>query len=111
MNEFIAALLRLVALSLAVIVGAVFFVVFFLLALCFGVYWAVARLWARVTGKPVKPWVFQFNPQASFRKAYSNVYEKASGAPRANKGEHGPAANRAPGRLHKPDDVTDVTPK
>lgn len=107
MNDFIAALLRLVALSVALIVGAVFFVVFVLLAVCFGIYWAIARLWARVTGKPVKPWVFQFNPQAGFRKAYNNVYGK-SAQPGSAKGEY---TGRTSGRLNKPDDVTDVTPK
>lgn len=107
LNDFIAALIRFVALSVALVVGAVFFVVFFFFALIFGLYWAVSRIWARLTGKPVKPWVFQFNPKAGFTKAYSNVYRGTASKYSSRSGASGASS----GRFINNDDVTDVTPK
>lgn len=104
MNDFLFALLRAMLVLAALVAGAFFFVFFFMLALAVGLVWGVRRLWARVTGRPVSPWIFKFDPRAGFRRGYSGVWESASKAQTSRQNAHG-------GRIATDADVTDVTPK
>ncbi|WPB55317.1 hypothetical protein [Xylophilus sp. GOD-11R] len=63
--------------------------------------WAVRRAWARLTGRPVAPWVLHTDPMAVWRRA-AQFGRGAAQAP--------PAREAAPPR-RVAEDVTDVTPK
>ena len=94
LQRFLLVLLRL----LLVAVGAVF-----ALAVVCGVValfsvWAVRRAWARLTGRPVAPWVLRTDPMAVWRQAG-----------RFRPGATAPAAPEPARRIRE--DVTDVTPK
>lgn len=56
--------------------------------------WALRALWARLTGRPVAPWVMRVDPRAGWQRVYE------AGARRA-----------APSRRAPPADVTDVEVK
>lgn len=104
LNDFVSILLRIFFLLLALSLGALFFGFFLMLAVGLALVWGGRRLWAKVTGKPVEPWVFQFDPRAGFRRAYGSVWSKAP--PSASARRYTPD-----GRLTRQDDITDVTPK
>jgi len=70
-------------------------------AVLFGV-WAVRRAWARLTGRPVAPWVLRTDPMA--------VWRQAAGFGRPAGAGQSPAA-RDKGQRVPLGDVTDVTPK
>lgn len=118
LNELISAVVRTLVLIGAVIIGAVFFSFFLLLAAGVGVFWGARRLWARVTGKPVEPWVFRFDPRSGFRTAYQGVWSRAAGMRSGRSSSYGGAteaehagSNTARRRAIDHADVTDVTPK
>lgn len=94
---------------LLVAVGAVF-----ALAVLCGIavlllVWAVRRTWARLTGRPVAPWVLKTDPLAVWRQAAA--FRRGAGfQPRAD-GDIASASGAGPGRRRELGDVTDVTPK
>lgn len=107
MNDIFFTLFRGLLLLAALVVGALFFMFFLALALAFGAAWGTRRLWAWLTGRPVKPWVFRFDPKAGFRSAYSGVWGRAPAASRRSAA----GAGRGAGHIVNEADVTDVTPK
>lgn len=62
--------------------------------------WAVRAGWARLTGRPVKPFVFRINPRAGFGRMY-RTSPRGSATPRADAVRPGRGAG----------DVTDVQVK
>ena len=62
--------------------------------------WGVRAAWAKLTGRPVMPFVVRINPRGGFERMYRRAKE-ASRTPRADSVQ--------PGR--KMGDVTDVDPK
>jgi hypothetical protein len=63
--------------------------------------WAVRAGWARLTGKPIAPFIFRIDPRTGFGHMYS----------RRGQGHRAPEAQgRRPGR-HQAADVTDVAVK
>jgi hypothetical protein len=86
-----------------VAVGAVLaLVVLCGVAVLFGI-WAVRRAWARLTGRPVAPWVLRTDPMAIWRQA-AGFGRPVAAAP------HAPAGRDDRQRMPV-GDVTDVTPK
>jgi hypothetical protein len=94
---FVAGLLFAASLAVAVL----------LLAAVWGLHYG----WARLTGKPVRPWVMRFNPRGGFdrfraagRPAEPTAADVASARARGE-------APRSPVRLGDPGRVTDVQAK
>ncbi len=102
MSDPIAALirfvLRLVLLLMALIfIGSLLAAAALLLAV-----WGVRRLWARLTGRPVSPWVFRVDPRAQWNR----FYHAADRWPPPSSRSGRPGAPRG-----KPPDVQDVEVK
>lgn len=95
MQILLTFLLRLAVLTVALLFGASLAVAFALMV----AIWALRAGWARLTGKPVMPFVVRIDPRAGFQGMYR-------GAPRAHTGR---AA--APQRGREIGDVTDVEPR
>src|SRR5574337_822602 len=70
LSEFIDDLLRL-GLRIVLLAMALVFIASLMVAgaLLLAV-WAVQRLWARLTGRPVSPWVFRIDPRAQWNRFY-----------------------------------------
>ena len=84
---------------LLLVAGLVFTISLALAALVVLVLWGLRVLWARLTGRPVAPFVMRFDPRGGFGRVYRHGGHAASAPPRS-------AAGSA--TLH---DVTDVEPK
>lgn len=99
MAQILNFLLRALLLAAGLVFAASLLVVFVvLLAL-----WSLRSLWARLTGRPVTPFVMRMGPRAAFDEAMRRAQATApSRTPRAD------AAAGPRGRLA---DVTDVEPK
>jgi len=69
--------------------------------------WAVKRAWARVTGRPVAPWVLRTDPLAVWRQTAGFRRGAAGGEPVGSPSPPG----SAPGPRKSLGDVSDVTPK
>ena len=95
-----------------VAVGAVLALAVLCGVLALFLVWAVKRTWARLTGRPVAPWVLKTDPlavwrqTAGFRRGSQGSAPGASAAsPGTGAGPGGAGARRSLG------EVTDVTPK
>jgi hypothetical protein len=96
-NDLLAGLARF-ALRLALLAAGLVFAASLMLALLVLLaLWALRALWARLTGRPVAPWVLRVDPRAGWSRFYH-----ASQRPR-------PPGPPAGGRVLQ--DVTDVEPK
>jgi hypothetical protein len=95
MESLVRALSRLLLLAL----GLVFVASLVAAATLVFVAWTLRALWARLRGRPVAPWVFQFNPRwARFQAAAPSAPTNQAASPqRANPPEIA--------------DITDVVPK
>ena len=101
-------LLRVVLFLMGLVLAAsLAFAVLFLAAL-----WIIGYAWARLTGKPVRPWVMRFRPGSGFdrfRQAAKPAEPNAADVVNARaRGE----STEQPVRLRgAPGEVTDVMPK
>lgn len=99
MNTLLRRVLLVLLQLLLVAVGAVFALAVICGVVALFCVWAVRRGWARLTGRPVTPWVLRTDPMAVWRQAG-----------RFRAGGVVPAETGA--KLRTPiGDVTDVTPK
>jgi hypothetical protein len=96
MPTILSFLLRILLVAAGLVFAASVLVVFVLLL----ALWSLRALWARLTGRPVTPFVMRMGP----RDAFDEMMRRAgpSRTPRAD------AAAGVPGRIG---DVTDVEPK
>jgi len=76
--DFIAVLTRWTSRAVLLLFGAVVFLVALILALGLALAWAVRALWARLTGRPVTPWVMPLDPRASWRTVYQRSQRRRS---------------------------------
>jgi hypothetical protein len=53
-----------------VLAAAIFFASLAVVAVLLLALWLLRALWARLTGKPVSPWTFDFNRQAVWQRFY-----------------------------------------
>jgi hypothetical protein len=97
MTTFTGFLLRLVLL----LVGLVFAASVAAAALLGLAFWGARAAWARVTGRPVSPFIVRFDPRGAFRRASQRAEQAGSRTPRAD---------AVPSAL-KRESVTDVEPK
>lgn len=61
MTEFVRSLLGLVVRVGLLLAGLVFFASLLAAGMLFLALWLLRALWAKLTGQPVRPWVFQMN--------------------------------------------------
>lgn len=112
MNEIVAGVIRLVMRLLIVAVGVVLFLSLLAAVVVFALLWALRAGWARLTGRPVKPWVMRMDPRTGFSTAFrsSERWSAARRAARTASGEapDDDAASRRTGVLPGADKVTDV---
>ena len=97
MQTVFAFILRLILLAAGLAFAASLVVVLALVAALWGARYA----WARLTGRPLQPFLVRIDPRAGFRRMYPGA---APGAP-SRQGEPAANATRAIG------DVTDVEAK
>jgi hypothetical protein len=91
-------LLRALLLALGLVfVASLLFVAATLFAL-----WSARALWARLTGRPVAPWVFQVNPRARWTQFRDRTTRPRRGPTATRPAHSGNAAL---------DDITDVVPR
>lgn len=98
MQTLLTFLIRLVLLALGLVFAAGLLVVMMLVVAAWGLRYA----WARLTGRPVAPFVFRMDPRAGFGQVYRGRWQGGA-----------PAAATAPLRPERRElgDVTDVEAK
>ncbi len=100
MNTILAFAVRLLLLAVGLAFAALVACLFVLL----WAVWSIRALWARITGRPVHPFVMRTGPRAAFEEMMrrAEAQRQPSRTPRADAAK---AGGRAPG------EVTDVEPK
>lgn len=85
-------------------------------ALLLAAFWGLRMLWARLTGRPVAPWVMGVDPRAAWRATSPRAAAGGSAAPSPLPSEPPtPPQTGAAGSLMRPlpgtEEVTDVQPR
>lgn len=70
MAEFVRSLLGLVVRVGLLLAGLVFFASLLAAGMLFLTVWLLRALWAKVTGQPVRPWVFQMNRRPPWQQGH-----------------------------------------
>ncbi|MEO8984271.1 MAG: hypothetical protein ABI300_01465 [Rhodanobacter sp.] len=70
MSDLIAAVIRFVLRVVLLLMALVFITSLMLVAVLLLAVWGMRRLWARLTGRPVSPWVFRVDPRAQWSRFY-----------------------------------------
>lgn len=110
MNNLVSGLLRLVVRALVLAMGLVVFLSLLAAALVLGLVWAARATWARLTGRPMTPWVMRVDPRTGFSAAMRSRAQW--GAARQPDAAAEPAApSRRGGVLPSAVEVTDVEPR
>lgn len=117
MNEIVAGpvylILRLVLRVVVLAMGVVLFLSLLAAVLVLALVWALRAAWARLTGKPVTPWVMRMDPRTGFSTAFRSTQRWSAGGrrsvPAAGDGVvDEPAASHRGGILPGAAQVTDV---
>ncbi|MEO6972123.1 MAG: hypothetical protein ABI135_01685 [Rhodoferax sp.] len=96
MSDLIAAVIRFVLRVVLLLLALVFIASLLLAAVLLLAVWGVRRLWARLTGRPVSPWVFRVDPRAQWNRFYhaadrwpppSSRFGRPPGAPRGKQSD------------------------
>lgn len=102
MSDPIAAVIRLVLRVVLLLMALVFIASLLLAAVLLLAVWGARRLWARLTGRPVSPWVFRVDPRAQWNRFYHAADRWPRGSTRFGQDAH---------TQRKPQDVQDVEVK
>lgn len=102
LSDPIAAVVRLVLRMVLLLMALVFIASLLLAGAVLLAVWSVRRLWARLTGRPVSPWVFRVDPRAQWSRFYHAADRWPP--PSSRFGRDGAPTGRAP-------DVQDVEVK
>ena len=70
MNDFVAMLVRFVLRLLLVGVALVFAACLLVVVMLLASAWGVQAAWARLTGRPVTPWVMRVDPGAGWQSVF-----------------------------------------
>lgn len=73
MNDFVAGLLRLLLKVVVVAMGLVLFASLLVAAMLLALVWALRAGWARLTGRPVTPWVMRMDPRSGFSTVFRST--------------------------------------
>ncbi len=114
MNNLVSGLVRFVVRALVLAMGLVVFLSLLAAALVLGLAWALRATWARLTGRPMTPWVMRVDPRTGFSAAMRSRgpwgAERPAGADVAANGD-APGPSRRGGVLPGSVEVTDVEPR
>lgn len=77
MNDFFSSFSRFVVRLLLVLAGVVFFCSLLVVASVLALVWALRALWARVTGRPVAPWVMPMSQRTA--ATWASMRQRAGG--------------------------------
>ncbi|MDR3453233.1 MAG: hypothetical protein P4L96_10585 [Rhodoferax sp.] len=102
MSDLIAVVVRFVLRIFLLLMALVFIASLLLAGALLLAVWGVRRLWARLTGRPVSPWVFHVDPRAQWSRFY---HAADQWPPRSSR------SGRAGDSQGKPQDVQDVEVK
>lgn len=110
MNNLVSGLVRFAVRALVLAMGLVVFLSLLAAALVLGLAWAARATWARLTGRPMSPWVMRVDPRTGFSAAMRSRAQW--GAARHPDAAAEPAApSRRGGVLPGAVEVTDVEPR
>ncbi|MFN7154271.1 MAG: hypothetical protein ACK4OE_11325 [Acidovorax sp.] len=70
MNEIVAGLLRFVLRVVVVAIGVVLFLSLLAAVMVLALVWTLRAGWARLTGRPVTPWVMRMDPRSGFSTVF-----------------------------------------
>lgn len=111
LNDFVAGIARLLMWLIAAAAGLVLFASLLLATLVLAAAWGLRAGWARLTGRPVNPWVMRMDPRTGFGTVFRSARWPASArsAPVAPDEAGATAApSRRGGVLPGAQEVTDV---
>ncbi len=114
LNDFVTVTVRWAVRIFLWIAATVFFLSLLAAACVLALAWGVRALWARLTGRPVTPWVMGVSPAAAWSSVYrSRTVWTAPGAPAAASGAEAaaPGFSRRGGILRGSEEVIDVQPR
>lgn len=100
MNDLLAGLARFVLKLILLVAGLVLAASLLVAVLVLLAFWLLRAGWARLTGRPVSPFVMRFDPRGGFDRMYRHAGPSA-----------GRSAPQRPGPAREIADVTDVEPK
>ena len=100
MNEVVTTVARWSLRLLVIAMGAVLFLSLLFAAGVLAMVWGVRLLWARLTGRPVRPWVMRIDPRHGFSTVYRSTARWTSHT-----------ASKARSSVSRLGDVTDVEPR
>lgn len=112
MNEFVAGVVRLLLRVVVIAMGLVLFASLLVAAMVLALVWVLRAGWARLTGRPVTPWVMRMDPRTGFSTVYRSTERWSSGrrgaAAAQEPAQDEAAASRRGGILPGAAEVTDV---
>ncbi|MFN4118466.1 hypothetical protein [Acidovorax sp.] len=117
MNDFVSGLVRLLLKVVVVAMGLVLFASLLVAVTLLALVWLLRAGWARLTGRPVTPWVMRMDPRTGFSTVFRSTERwsayggrgAASGAGNAAEAGTDGAASRRGGILPGSSaEVTDV---
>ncbi len=97
MNDVLAGLIRLLVRVALVAAGLVMFASLLLAALVLALSWGLRAVWARITGRPVTPWVMRMDPRSGWSAVYRSGQARWGGGAGAAPGRADAAAAPGPG--------------
>jgi len=113
LNDFVAGVVRLLLKAVVIAMGLVLFASLLVAVMVLALVWMLRAGWARLTGRPVTPWVMRMDPRSGFNTVFRSTERWSYGArgraaaADADAGE-GAAAQRRTGVLPRAGEVTDV---
>lgn len=111
MNDFVAGIARLLMWLIATAAGLVLFASLLLATLVLAAAWGLRAGWARLTGRPVNPWVMRMDPRTRFGTVFRSARWSAtarSGPVAPDEAGSAAAPSRRGGVLPGAQEVTDV---
>ena len=112
LNEIVAGLLRFVLRVVVVAMGVVLFLSLLAAVMALALVWTLRAGWARLTGRPVTPWVMRMDPRSGFSTVFRSSERwsasRRSASSAADAAADDAAASRRGGVLPGAAEVTDV---
>jgi hypothetical protein len=100
LNEVVTTVARWSLRLLVIVMGAVLFLSLLAAAGVLALAWGIRLLWARLTGRPARPWVMRMDPRHGFSTVYRSTARWTSHT-----------ASKARSSVSRLGDVTDVEPR